>query len=258
MMLSLLHARDHRHDAQVLVHGLGAVAAAASSTSTPCRSCTASAPWSWSPSSSCTWSTSVASAGAWGGRGRRCSRGPNSIVFNKNDLKEAGQSIKWFFGRGPRPQFGRYTYWEKFDYLAVFWGVFVIGLTGLMRWFPEFFTHVMPGLVRQRRHDHPQRRGAAGRRLHLHDPLLQHALPAGQVPDGPGDLHRPRHARGAEVRQAARVRADGGERRARGAHGRPVPRGRASGPRGSSASSRWASASRSSASIVYSMIWAYT
>ena len=71
--------------------------------------------------------------------------GPNSIVLNKNDLKEAGQSIKWFFGRGPRPQFGRYTYWEKFDYLAVFWGVFVIGLTGLMRWFPELFTHVMPG-----------------------------------------------------------------------------------------------------------------
>ena len=26
-------------------------------------------------------------------------------------------------GRGERPQYGRWTYWEKFDYLAVFWGV---------------------------------------------------------------------------------------------------------------------------------------
>ena len=47
--------------------------------------------------------------------------------------------------------------------------------------------------------------------LHLHHPLLQHPLPAGQVPDGPGDLHRPRAARGAQVRQAARVRGDHGE-----------------------------------------------
>jgi cytochrome b subunit of formate dehydrogenase len=55
------------------------------------------------------------------------------------------QSIRWFFGRGPRPHYGRYTYWEKFDYFAVFWGVFVIGSTGLMLWFPELFTVIFPG-----------------------------------------------------------------------------------------------------------------
>ena len=71
--------------------------------------------------------------------------GPELDRLQQTDLKEAGQSIKWFFGRGPRPQYGRYTYWEKFDYIAVFWGVFVIGVTGLMRWFPEFFTHFVPG-----------------------------------------------------------------------------------------------------------------
>jgi cytochrome b subunit of formate dehydrogenase len=53
--------------------------------------------------------------------------------------------MKWFFGRGPRPEYGRWTYWEKFDYLAVFWGVAIIGASGLMLWFPEFFTHVLPG-----------------------------------------------------------------------------------------------------------------
>ena len=34
---------------------------------------------------------------------------------------------------------------EKFDYFAVFWGIFVIGSTGLMLWFPEFFTLIFPG-----------------------------------------------------------------------------------------------------------------
>ena len=52
---------------------------------------------------------------------------------------------KWFFGRGPKPQFDRWTYWEKFDYFAVFWGVFIIGVSGLIMWFPQFFTRFMPG-----------------------------------------------------------------------------------------------------------------
>ncbi|UCG88913.1 MAG: cytochrome C [Gemmatimonadota bacterium] len=69
----------------------------------------------------------------------------NSLVFNKTDLKEFLASIKWFLGRGPRPRYGRYTYWEKFDYFAVFWGMMVIGSTGLLLWFPEFFTLVFPG-----------------------------------------------------------------------------------------------------------------
>jgi cytochrome b subunit of formate dehydrogenase len=71
--------------------------------------------------------------------------GPNSIVFNKRDPREVVQSIRWFFGLGPRPEYGRYTYWEKFDYFAVFWGVLVIGSTGLILWFPELFTHIVPG-----------------------------------------------------------------------------------------------------------------
>ena len=69
----------------------------------------------------------------------------NSLIFNKTDLREFWGSIKWFLGRGPRPKYGRYTYWEKFDYFAVFWGMMVIGSTGLLLWFPEFFTAVIPG-----------------------------------------------------------------------------------------------------------------
>lgn len=67
-------------------------------------------------------------------------KGENSLVPNKRDLIEFGQTFKWFVGKGPRPQYGRWTYWEKFDYFAVFWGVGVIGLSGLILWFPAFFT----------------------------------------------------------------------------------------------------------------------
>ena len=68
-----------------------------------------------------------------------------SMMFNKRDLKDFLGSLKWFLGKGNRPQYGRWTYWEKFDYFAVFWGMFVIGSTGLTLWFPEFFTHFIPG-----------------------------------------------------------------------------------------------------------------
>ena len=71
--------------------------------------------------------------------------GPDSLLLNKRDLREFIASIKWFLGRGPRPEFGRWTYWEKFDYFAVFWGIAVIGSTGMMLWFPEFFTQIIPG-----------------------------------------------------------------------------------------------------------------
>jgi hypothetical protein len=67
------------------------------------------------------------------------------MLFTRRDLREFIGSLKWFVGRGPRPQYGRWTYWEKFDYFAVFWGMMVIGSTGLMLWFPVFFTHVLPG-----------------------------------------------------------------------------------------------------------------
>jgi cytochrome b subunit of formate dehydrogenase len=70
---------------------------------------------------------------------------PDSMIPTKQDLKDFVDHNKWFFGKGPRPEFDRWTYFEKFDYLAVFWGVFAIGVSGLIMWFPEFFSKFMPG-----------------------------------------------------------------------------------------------------------------
>lgn len=71
--------------------------------------------------------------------------GPDSLVPSLQDWRDFSAHLKWFFGRGPKPAWDRWTYWERFDYLAVFWGVAIIGLSGLMLWFPRFFTTFLPG-----------------------------------------------------------------------------------------------------------------
>jgi cytochrome b subunit of formate dehydrogenase len=71
--------------------------------------------------------------------------GPDSMVPQPKDIVDIWGHFKWFAGRGPRPQFDRWTYWEKFDYWAVFWGMFIIGGSGLLLAFPLFFARVLPG-----------------------------------------------------------------------------------------------------------------
>jgi hypothetical protein len=61
------------------------------------------------------------------------------------DIKDVTGMVRWFLFKGPKPTFDRWTYWEKFDFIAVFWGMFAIGGSGLMLWFPEFFGMFLPG-----------------------------------------------------------------------------------------------------------------
>ncbi|MEK7744745.1 MAG: cytochrome b/b6 domain-containing protein, partial [Elusimicrobiota bacterium] len=71
--------------------------------------------------------------------------GPDSMLPNLTDLREFVDTLKWYLGLSSHPRYGRWTYWEKFDYFAVFWGIAIIGSSGLMLWFPEAFTRVLPG-----------------------------------------------------------------------------------------------------------------
>jgi len=71
--------------------------------------------------------------------------GPDSLMPNFRDIKDVTGMVKWFFFKGEKPTFERWTYWEKFDFIAVFWGMFAIGGSGLMLWFPEFFGMFLPG-----------------------------------------------------------------------------------------------------------------
>jgi cytochrome b subunit of formate dehydrogenase len=73
--------------------------------------------------------------------------GPVSLVPRWQDFYDMAAMFKWFFGKGPRPVFDRWTYWEKFDYWAVFWGMAIIGGSGLMLAFPSVVASFLPGWV---------------------------------------------------------------------------------------------------------------
>lgn len=71
--------------------------------------------------------------------------GPDSMIPTMQDWRDFIAHNRWFFGKGQKPQFDRWTYWEKFDYFAVFWGVAIIGFSGMVLWFPQFFASFLPG-----------------------------------------------------------------------------------------------------------------
>lgn len=64
------------------------------------------------------------------------------------DFRQLWENLRWMIGKqGNRPRFGRFSYIEKFDYWAVFWGCAVFFISGLAMWFPVLTRAVFPGLT---------------------------------------------------------------------------------------------------------------
>ncbi len=64
------------------------------------------------------------------------------------DVQDVIQNFKYFLGFSKeRPKFDRFSYVEKFDYWAVFWGMFIMAGSGLVLWFPIFFTRYFSGVI---------------------------------------------------------------------------------------------------------------
>lgn len=72
---------------------------------------------------------------------------PDSIVPSFTDVKQVPQNLRYLRDKGPKPKFNKFSYFEKFDYLAEIWGLLVIGLSGLIMWFPVWFSEYLPGWV---------------------------------------------------------------------------------------------------------------
>ncbi|MGE5547645.1 MAG: cytochrome b/b6 domain-containing protein [Solirubrobacterales bacterium] len=89
----------------------------------------------------------VAGANIWRKRKTFKWFGSTSMLPNWKDLHDVVNMFRWFFGRGPRPEFDRWTYWQKFDYWAPFWGATVIGVSGLVMFFPGKTAQLLPGWV---------------------------------------------------------------------------------------------------------------
>ena len=69
----------------------------------------------------------------------------DSLVPRPQDVKHLGQKIRWFLGLGPPPEFDRWTYWENFEYWAVYWGLPLLGINGLQLKYPIVASRYMPG-----------------------------------------------------------------------------------------------------------------
>ena len=81
--------------------------------------------------------------------------GPNTMIFTLNDARNAAGMLRWFFVGGKKPKFDRWTYWEKFDYVAEVGGSGIIGLSGTAAVVPRILQLFCPRLDVQCRHDCP-------------------------------------------------------------------------------------------------------
>lgn len=71
--------------------------------------------------------------------------GPDTLLPQPRDIKQFFHHVGWFLGMTKAPRFDRWGYWEKFDYWAVFWGMVIMGTTGLILAYPMASSRIIPG-----------------------------------------------------------------------------------------------------------------
>jgi formate dehydrogenase gamma subunit len=68
-----------------------------------------------------------------------------ALMPNWTDLKQIKQNVMYHLGRSKEhPKFDQYDYTEKAEYWALVWGTIVMAFTGMILWFPTFFTSFLP------------------------------------------------------------------------------------------------------------------
>ncbi len=66
----------------------------------------------------------------------------------KKDITDAADNMNYYLGRSNKhPKFDRYDYTEKMEYWALVWGTLIMGITGLVLWFPVIVTSFLPAWV---------------------------------------------------------------------------------------------------------------
>src|SRR3990170_1414792 len=75
-------------------------------------------------------------------------RAPLSMVPVLEDFKHLFQDLAYYFNqRRHKAYYGRYSYGEKVEYLAVVWGTIIMAITGFIMWNPIAATHSLPGAI---------------------------------------------------------------------------------------------------------------
>ena len=70
-----------------------------------------------------------------------------TMIPTKKDAQDWWETTKYYFGfQKQLPQYDRFNFREKFDYFAVFWGLPVMMISGLILWFPVYFGNILPDI----------------------------------------------------------------------------------------------------------------
>lgn len=70
------------------------------------------------------------------------------IFITWQDVRDAGQMVAYLlFLRKDKPAYGKYNFEQKITYWFIFVGIGIMVVTGLILWFPETITWVLPGSV---------------------------------------------------------------------------------------------------------------
>jgi cytochrome b subunit of formate dehydrogenase len=67
------------------------------------------------------------------------------LLPRPRDARDLLQMLRYFLGKtNDKPRFGRFSYVEKFDYWAVYWGMVIMIGSGLILWFLETSLQYLP------------------------------------------------------------------------------------------------------------------
>lgn len=73
---------------------------------------------------------------------------PGDIFPVWQDVKDAGGMLKYLlFLAREKPRYGKYNFEQKITYWFFFFGIGILGISGLITWFPGWFTRFLPGGV---------------------------------------------------------------------------------------------------------------
>jgi cytochrome b subunit of formate dehydrogenase len=68
------------------------------------------------------------------------------MIPNLKDAKDILQSVKYLLYLSPhRPNYGRFSWKEKLEYLGLLWGTTLLGITGILLWGEELYSPYVPG-----------------------------------------------------------------------------------------------------------------
>jgi len=70
------------------------------------------------------------------------------MIPRLQDLHNLVATAKYVLFLSPyRPHYDRFSWKEKLEYLGLFWGIPLLGVTGIMLWAQDLVTHLLPGWV---------------------------------------------------------------------------------------------------------------